>query len=303
MTRHIFLFAGLLTLASFSSRAAPPEAPSKWREALAPNLSGACIDVLEGFLTPTGDVYIPPPGKQLDHNSPPSDPTLLPRLNTQGGLPYYSPNGKFVRISSKYDELSGTWSPQKDTGLANRGLFELEVPGHRLIGFDHISSPITSATTLWEDLGGRVTLVAHFPGEIVTVEDRSDRVVLHVTDNMNAIGVEWDKKASKLVGTCLIDTRAVAALPEPIDILGTVPTALEVKRKTSLYLQNPMGEPEAPYIIGKVLPRTKGFVLYERPDRWVLVLVPLPDRSPQAKLFQGLPQRTWTVGWLAPDTR
>ncbi len=301
MNRLISLFAGLSALASITAHAAPPEDVSRWREALAPTVPGACIEVLERFLTPAGDPYIPPPGQQVDRNSPPSDPTILSRLNVQGGLPYYSPNGKFVRYSSEYDDASRTWTPRNKTGVTNRGIFELQLPGHRLIGFDHIASPITSATTLWEDRG-RVTLLAHFPGEIETVEDRPDRVVLHVTDNMNAIGVEWEKKTSKLIGTCLIDTRAAAASPEPIDLLGTLPTAFEAKRKASLYLQNPMGEPEAPYIIGKVMPRTKGFVLFERANRWVLVLVPLADRSPQAKLFQELPQRTWTVAWLAPDT-
>ncbi len=296
------LAAALSALTVGVAHTAPPEAVARWREGLAPALPEACIDVLERFLKPLGgEPFSPPPGKPNERSAALSDPGLLSRLNRQGGLPFYSTRGTFARYSSEYDTSTGTWAPRSKDGLANRGVFELDLADHRLVGFDHVASPVTSATTLWEDRRGRVALVAHFPGSVEAVEDRGDRVVLHVEDAMSAVGVAWDKASARLVGTCLIDAQAAAALSGPADLLGAVPTAFRLTRTAALHLQDPAGAPEAPWVMARVAAGTQGLVLLERPGGWALVLVPSRDRSPAARLFKG--PRTWVLGWLPAEAR
>ena len=60
-------------------------------------------------------------------------------------------------------------------------------PGRRLlvVAIDHMPSPITSSTSLWQDRPAppyRPKMLAFFPGEISSVEDLPNHIILHPSD-------------------------------------------------------------------------------------------------------------------------
>lgn len=284
----------------------PPERPSPgpaWLEALGATgvVPPACASLVGEALSPVPE---PAPGRELPRLHGDEARLAFTRLEADGGIPYADFRGGLVRARSTFsDDL---WVPRAERReQMNRGYARLEVaPGRVLLLVDHMTSPITSATSLWEDTGKHVVMRAAFPGEIASVEERPEALVFHLYDAITATRVVWDRAAAALVGECLVETQGIFAAEADggLDaIYARPPTAATVARAGALYLAPAPDDPKA-YKLGKVAARARVALLFTRPDGWSLVIAPLTERDVWTKLFLAKPSRAWRMAWVAPRT-
>ncbi len=290
--KRVALAALAVLLLVPAAHAAP--APN-WADTLvAAGLPTECAAALTDFLAaPTA------PPSTLERLPPRAD-GIYARLAATGGIPYWGPRDALVRVPSTFDTELGTWLPRRDLGYVNRGYATFSpAPGRDLLIVDHMRSPISSATSVWEQTGARVLLRAEFPAEIEYLEDRGDAIIVHATDTFNAVALTWDKPAGAFVGHCLVRMDAATAYDRTslAADLAPTPTPARVARASPISMLPPSVAPGDNYRLATLPKGERVLTLLTRPEG-ALVLAPWRDRSPMTKLFRARPDRLWQVGWL-----
>ncbi|MFO0746783.1 MAG: hypothetical protein U1F43_14090 [Myxococcota bacterium] len=300
----------LFTLASGGSALADPPAPTladaaRWRQALAATevLPGECVDTLSEFFASGIEGAPPTPGAAVTWLDARPTPDPFARLAATGGIPFADYRGRIVRARAVADGESEAWLPKDmDRVQMNRAYGVIELGGRRLMIIDHMDSPVTGVTTLWEDTGRKVVGHGEIPGEIGTLEDLPDRVVFHMTDAITGARVEWDKQEGELIGSCMVALLGQTVIdPSAMTLLAATPVAFTVakgKPRQLHYTTEVSSEDRRSY--ASVAGGVRGVRLFARPDGWTLVIVPFKDTTARSKLFRRTPGHLWQAGWLAP---
>ena len=285
--------------------ALPERDAASWRVGLVEvGLPLDCALALEGFLR-VGEANVQPPGATLERNQG-GDDALLAKLARTGGIPFYGSKDKAVRLAARFDVQAQTWMPRRESQWGvNRGYAHWSpAPGRDLLVIDHMRSPVSSATTIWEDSARGPVLRAEFPAEIVALEDRETEVVVHAMDTFNAVSLLWDKGAGAFVGRCLIRVDALASDVGtlPAALVGVKPTRGVVIKSTRLELFAATLAEGGNLTLDKLRGRERVIVLQTGPDGSAFVLAPWHDKSSATKLFRVSPGVLWQLGWLAAGT-
>jgi hypothetical protein len=284
--------------------AVPERDAASWRQGLVEaGLSADCASALEVFLRTDGGSTSA--GATLERNQG-SDGGLLARLARTGGIPFYGAKDWAVRAAARFDTQAGTWVPKRESNAGvNRGYaLWSPAPGRDLLVIDHMRSPVSAATTIWEDTAKGPVLRAEFPAEIMKLEERDTEIVVHSTDTFNAVSLAWDKGSGAFVGRCLIRVDALASDVGtlPAEVVAVKPTRGVVIKSTRLELYTAVDFAGSNLTLDKLRSRERVFVLRNRPDGSAFVLAPWRDKSSATRLFRVSPDRLWQVGWVAPGT-
>lgn len=291
-----------------SALAAPPatseEARLRWQQALAGlGVQPDCVSVLGAFLAPSGDSAPTSPGTPLER-TPPDGHGILLRLERSGGIPFWGPKDHLARAHARFDVTLPDWVPPRDDLAPNRGYaLWTPVPGRDLLVVDHMRSPVSAATSIWEDTGKKVVLRAELPAEILSIEDRGGELVLHASDSFNAVAIVWDLAAGAFVGKCLVRGDAAASYPRVIsdDVFLSTPVTRKLAKRRPLKLLPP-SDGDASYRLATLSAREQVIVLFTQADGATFVLAPWRDTSQATALYRREPARLWQLGWLAPGT-
>ncbi len=284
--------------------AAPEPDAASWRAGLVEaGLSVDCALALEVFLRADGGSTSP--GASLERNQG-TDGGLLAKLARTGGIPFYGAKDWAVRAAARFDTEVGTWVPKRESNAGmNRGYaLWSPAPGRDLLVIDHMRSPVSSATTIWEDTTKGPVLRAEFPAEIMTLEERDTEVVLHTIDTFSAVSLVWDKGAGAFIGRCLIRADALASDVGtlPAELIGVKPMRGLVSKATRLELFAAADSAGSNMTLDKLRRGERVLILRKRSDGSAFVLAPWRDKSSATRLFRVSPDRLWQVGWLAPGT-
>jgi hypothetical protein len=269
-------------------------------------IAPACIEVTARFLGVRSGNPSPEAGVPLRREPIPDERVAeLERAEKRRGLPFQARDGRVRRMPTlKAPDVDRWLVAAGGDGLANRAVSPLELaPGRKLWLFDHMSSPITSSSSVWESTAQGFKLLAHFTGEVTHLEDRAEQVVLHLSDTVTAVDVRWDKARGAFIGACMVDLDAAASAPEGFEtaIRAAIPKAAKTGAKERpMYLIGPASADGTHYRIGAIAARTEYIELLVTDGGWTLALAPARATTPEGSLFRHARGRVWRMGWLAP---
>lgn len=286
-----------LTALLLIAPAAAAETGRAWEDRLLASgqVPGECARAIAEFFTPLAGPLV---GEPLERVPARAD-GIFARLGATGGIPFWGPRDALQRMRARFEAEGQGWVPTPDPVSFNRGYaLWSPAPGRELLVIDHMRSPISAATSLWELVGKRVVLRAQFPAEIVRLEERDDAILVHTTDTFHAVALSWDKRGGALVGHCLVRMDGAASLPEPL----APPTApLVVTRLVRPAPLSMLPPSESDNVALASLRRGEPVVVLAVSPAGVFVLARWRDRSPLTSLFRARQDRLWQVGWLATE--
>lgn len=283
-----------LTALLLIAPAAAAEPGRSWEDRLLASgqVPGECARAIAEFFTPPAGPLVGQPLERI----PARPDGIFARLGKTGGFPFWGPRDALQRMRARFDVTGPDWAPPPDPVSFNRGYaLWSPAPGRELLVIDHMRSPISAATSVWEQVGERVVLRAQFPAEIVRLEERDHAVFVHTSDTFHAVDLAWDKRGGALVGHCLVRMDAAASLPEPL-ALPTAPLVVtRLARPASLHMLPPS---EADNVALASLRRGEPVLVLAESPAGVFVLARWRDRTPLTSLFRARPESLWQVGWL-----